>query len=295
MDLRSLSIFVKVAELRSFVLAAKHLSMTQSGVSNAIRRLEGQVGVLLLVRTTRKVNLTDDGQAFYERCRYILAELQEAQIALTSTHAQPTGQLRISLPVSFGRLKIIPILGRFQEQYSRVSIHVEFTDRFVDLVEDGIDVAVRIGVLPDSRLIARQLTTARRSVVATPAYLAQYGRPRTPADLAGHVCIAHTFQNSSKKKEWAFLNKGTLQIFEPQGWLSVSDTTALSIALISGKGLGQVHDYYVEPYLANGTLEEVLENNRPEPSQVWIIYPPSRHLNPRIRCFIDFIVNQFKP
>ncbi|WP_187278688.1 LysR family transcriptional regulator, partial [Methylobacterium sp. WL64] len=254
-----MTIFVKVAELRSFVLAAKHFSMTQSGVSNAIQRLENQLGVLLLMRTTRKVNLTDDGQAFFERCRHILAELQDAQLALTSSQAQPTGRLRISLPVSFGRFKIIPILGRFQSLFPDVDIQVIITDRFVDLVDESIDVAIRIGMLSDSRLIARQLTTVRRRVVATPAYLAHHGRPRSPSDLANHLCIAQTFQDSDRKKEWRFIKNGIEQTFVPDGWLSVSDTTAMTMAIVSGYGLGQVHEHYVEQHLIDGSLETVLD------------------------------------
>src|ERR1700693_6294894 len=146
-DLRTLAIFVKVAARRSSVRAAADLGITQSGVSNAINRLEDHLGVRLLARTTRRVSLTEDGAAFFERCRQVLADLEEAELVLKEARLKPTGRLRIDMPVSFGRLKVVPLLGRFQAQYPEVKLVISFTDRYVDLVEDGIDVSVRLGVL----------------------------------------------------------------------------------------------------------------------------------------------------
>ena len=188
-DLRTLAIFVKVAERRSFVRAAADLGITQSGVSNAISRLEDQLGVRLLARTTRRVSLTDDGAAFFERCRQSLAELEEAELVLKETRLKPTGRLRIDMPVSFGRLKVVPLLGPFQAQYPDLKLVISFTDRYVDLVEEGIDVSVRFGVLQDSSLMARRLTQTQFRVVGAPGYLAKHGRPKTPDDLAGHNCL----------------------------------------------------------------------------------------------------------
>src|SRR5262245_46613679 len=148
-DLRALTIFVKVAERKSFVRAAVDLGMTQSGVSNAIGRLEDQLGVRLLARTTRRVGLTEDGAAFFERCRQILAELDEAELVLKEARLKPIGRLRVDLPVSFGRLKVVPLLGAFRAQYPEVELAISLTDRYVDLVEEGIDVCVRFGVLQD--------------------------------------------------------------------------------------------------------------------------------------------------
>ncbi len=157
-DLRTLAIFVKVAERRSFVRAATDLGITQSGVSNAINRLEDQLGVRLLARTTRQVSLTEDGAAFFERCRQVLADLEEAELVLKQTRLKPIGRLRIEMPVSFGRLKVVPLLGLFQAQYPELKLALSFTDRYVDLIEEGIDVSVRFGELQDSSLIARRLT-----------------------------------------------------------------------------------------------------------------------------------------
>src|SRR5215469_11137797 len=181
-DLRSLSIFVKVAERRSFVRAATDLAITPSGVSNAIARLEDQMGVRLLARTTRRVSLTADGAAFFERCRQVLSDLDEAELMLKEARGKPTGRLRIDLPVSFGRFKVVPLLGPFQAQYPTLQLAVSFTDRYTDLVEEGIDVAIRFGPLQDSTLIARRLTQTAIHVVGTPGYFAEHGRPRTIDD-----------------------------------------------------------------------------------------------------------------
>src|ERR1700736_2565486 len=157
-DLRSLAIFVKVAERRSFVRAAADLGITQSGVSNAINRLEDQLGVRLLARTTRQVSLTEDGTAYFERCRQVLADLEEAKLVFKETRLKPTGRLRIDMPVSIGRIKVVPLLGPFQAQYPELKLVLSFTDRYVDLIEESIDVSVRFGMLQDSSLIVRRIT-----------------------------------------------------------------------------------------------------------------------------------------
>jgi len=165
-DLRTLAIFVKVAERRSFVGAAAELGITQSGVSNAINRLEDQLGVRLLARTTRRVGLTEDGAAFFARCRQILSELEEAELVLKETTLRPVGRLRVDMPTSFGRLKVVPPLGPFHDRYPELKLALSFTDRYVDLVEEGIDVCVRFGPLQDSSLVARRLTGTQLRVVA---------------------------------------------------------------------------------------------------------------------------------
>src|SRR5437588_8408111 len=203
-DLRTLAIFVKVAERRSFVRAAEDLGITQSGVSNAINRLEDQLGVRLLARTTRRVGLTEDGAAYFERCRQILADLDEAELVLKQTQVRPIGRLRIDLPLSFGRLKVVPLLGPFQAQYPDLVLVTSFTDRFVDLVEEGIDVSVRFGTLRDSSLMARRLTQTQFRIVGAPAYFAKYGRPKSPDDLADHNCLALTLRDTRLARDWRF-------------------------------------------------------------------------------------------
>src|SRR5262245_29134548 len=169
-DLRTLTIFVRVAERKSFVRAAADLGITQSGVSNAISRLEDQTGTRLLARTTRRVTLTEDGAAYFERCRQALAEIEDAELMLKDAQRKPSGTLRIDMPIAFGRIRVVPLLGAFQRQYPEIALRVTFNDRYIDLIEEGVDVGIRFGVLEDSSLIARRLNGAELSVVASPQY-----------------------------------------------------------------------------------------------------------------------------
>ena len=293
-DLRTLSIFVRVAERRSFVRAAADLGITQSGVSNAISRLEDQLGVRLLARTTRRVSLTDDGAAFFERCRQSLAELEEAELVLKETRIKPTGRLRIDMPVSFGRLKVVPLLGPFQAQYPDLQLVVSFTDRYVDLVEEGIDVSVRFGVLQDSSLMARRLTQTQFRVVGAPSYFAKHGRPKTPDDLARHNCLAFTLRDSRLARDWRFARDGAESTLAPQGNMSFSDGAALCDAACAGYGLAQIHGYYIDNAVTAGKLEPVLEKFRPAIDPIWLVYPQTRHLSPKVRAFIDFMTARFR-
>src|ERR1700730_5291690 len=222
-DLRTLSIFAKVAERRSFVRAATDLGITQSGVSNAISRLEDQLGVRLLARTTRRVGLTEDGAAFFERCRQVLSDLEEPELVVSETRLKPTGRLRIDMPVGFGRLKVVPLLGQFQAQYPELTLVLSSTDRYVDLVEEGIDVAVRFGRLQDSSLIARRLTQTQFRVVGAPSYFAKHVRPKPPEDLAAHNCLALTLRDTRLARDWRFARDGVETTVVPKGNMSYSD------------------------------------------------------------------------
>lgn len=294
MDLRELSVFVRVAQLQSFVGAAKDLGMTQSGVSNAINRLEKELGVALLARSTRRVNLTEDGAAFFERCRQILTDLEEAELVLTRAKLQPTGRLRLSLPGSFGRFKVVPLLGAFQREYPQVELHVSITDRYVDLIDEGIDVALRFGALKDSGLIARELTRVQRRLVAAPQYFARHGRPTTLADLAQHNCLALTYHETRRVRDWHFAYRRVEQKVTPRGTMSFNDGTALYNAVAAGYGIGQIHDYYVDQGIKDGTLEPVLEKFKPAADPISLVYGSTRHLNPKVRSFVDFMIAQFR-
>jgi LysR family transcriptional regulator for bpeEF and oprC len=293
-DLRTLAIFVKVAERRSFVRAAGDLGITQSGVSNAINRLEQQLGVRLLARTTRRVGLTEDGAAYFERCRQVLADLEEAELVLKETRLKPTGRLRIDMPVAFGRLKMVPLLGPFQAQYPDLTLALSFTDRYVDLVEEGIDVSVRFGQLQDSSLIARRLTQTQFRVIGAPSYFAQHGRPKTPDDLAAHNCLALTLRDTRLARDWRFARDDVETVVAPKGTMSFSDGAALCEAACAGYGLAQIHGYYIDNALAAGHLEPVLEKFKPKADPIWLVYPQTRHLSAKVRAFIDFMVARFR-
>jgi len=294
-DLRTLAIFVKVAERLSFVRAAIDLGITQSGVSNAIKRLEEETGTRLLARTTRRVSLTDDGAAFFERCRQALAEIEEAELVLKEARLKPSGNLRIDLSVSFGRLKMVPLLGSFQAQYPNVRLSVTFTDRYIDLVEEGVDVSVRFGPLHDSSLIARRLTQSEFKVVGTPGYFARYGRPKTPDDLVNHNCLAFTFRDTRLARPWRFATAAAESTLIPRGNMSFSDGAAVFEAACAGYGLAQIHDFYPDTQITRGKLVEVLDKFAPTPDSIWLVYPPTRHLTPKVRAFVDFMTAHFRP
>jgi LysR family transcriptional regulator for bpeEF and oprC len=293
-DLRALAIFVKVSERRSFVRAAIDLGITQSGVSNAISRLEDQLGVRLLARTTRRVSLTEDGAAFFERCRHVLAELEEAEMILKEARLKPTGRLRVDMPVSFGRLKVVPLLGAFQAQYPDIKLALRFVDRYVDLIEEGIDVSVRFGELQDSTLIARRLTQAQFRVVGSPSYFKKHGRPKTLEDLAMHNCMALTLRDTRLARDWRFSRDGVETAVTPRGSMSFTDGAALCEAALAGFGLAQLHGYYIDSALNADGLEPVLEKFKPKRDPIALVYPQTRHLSPKVRAFIDFMVARFK-
>src|SRR5262245_32239863 len=245
-DLRALAIFVKVAERRSFVRAAADLGITQSGVSNAISRLEQQVGTRLLARTTRRVSLTEHGAAYFERCRQALAELEEAELVLKDSQLEPSGNLRIDTSVSFGRLKMVPLLGPFQAKYPHINLRVTFTDRYIDLIEEGVDICVRLGQLHDSSLIARRLSGAAFKVVGSPRYIAKFGKPKRIEDLTDHNCLAFTFRETRLAREWRFMHEGGEKSLTPTGNMSFSDGAAVCDAACAGYGLAQLQDYFVD-------------------------------------------------
>jgi LysR family transcriptional regulator, regulator for bpeEF and oprC len=293
-DLRTLAIFVKVAERKSFVRAAAELGITQSGVSNAISRLEDQLGVRLLARTTRRVGLTEDGAAFFERCRQLLVDLEEAELVLKETRLKPTGRLRIDMPMGFGRLKVVPLLCRFQAQHPELTLAITSTDRYVDLVEESIDVAVRFGQLHDSSLMARRLTQTQFRVFGAPSYFARHGRPRTPDDLARHNCLGFTLRDTRLARPWRFVRDGVEATVTPKGTMGFTDGAALCDAARDGCGLAQMHGYYVDDPLRAGALEPVLEKFKPPVDPIWLVYPQTRHLSPKVRAFIDFMVDNFR-
>jgi LysR family transcriptional regulator for bpeEF and oprC len=297
-DLRTLAIFVKVAERLSFVRAAADLGITQSGVSNAISRLEDQIGTPLLARTTRKVSLTEHGAAYFERCRQALAEIEEAELVLKNAQLKPSGNLRIDMPVSFGRIKVVPLLGAFQARYPDIALRVTFNDRYVDHIEESVDVSVRFGNLQDSSLIARRLGGAQLSVVGAPRYFAKYGRPKRPEDLAGHNCLAFTFRETRLAREWRFAQSGAQgggeTVLTPKGNMSLSDGASVCDAARAGYGLAQLQDFFIDTLIARRQLVPVLDKFKPAAQQIWLVYPQARHLSPKVRVFVDFMAAQFK-
>lgn len=287
-----MAILVRVIEEGSFSAAARALDQTPSAVSKQIARLEDRLGARLLDRTTRRLRLTEVGAAYFDRARRILAEVAEAEQAVSSLGDGPRGTLRLNLPMAFGRLHIAPLLPAFLTAYPEVRIDVTLNDRFIDPLEEGVDVVVRIGDLADSSLIARRLAANRRIVCGAPAYFAAHGVPQAPADLAAHNCLVYTYRAS--RNDWPFLRTGAdgethTDLVRVAGTMESNNVEALYAAVRAGIGLGLFPLWLIGPDLAAGRLARALPRCHSPDSAIYALYPPGRHLSPKVRAFVDFL------
>ncbi|HYD64068.1 LysR family transcriptional regulator [Azospirillum sp.] len=285
--------FIKVVDTRSFTAAADRLNLSKSVVSRRISELENRLGARLLNRTTRKLSLTEVGQAFYERCTRILADLEEAERAVTDLHAAPRGRLKVNAPLSFGLLHLAPAIAAFMERYPDIEIDIDLNDRYVDLIDEGYDVAVRIGRLRDSSLIARRLAPNRRVVCASPAYLERHGTPQVPEDLANHHCLLYT--NVPLAEQWQFRVNGETRTVRVSGTLFANNGDILLSAAVAGRGIIVSPTFLAGPALAAGQLRCLLFDCMVTESAVYAVYPQNRHLSPKVRAFVDFLASRFGP
>lgn len=289
-NLGSFAVFVKVAELRSFSAAAERLGMTASGASRAVARLERRLGARLLDRTTRRVDLTRDGVDFYQRCRQILADIDNATSAMTRTAGAPRGRLRVQIPVGFGKRVIVPALPRFVERYPDLILDVELNDRGTDLVKERIDVAVRVGHIRDSSVAVRRLCRTRFVACASPAYLRKHGEPRTPIDLKKHRCMGYFIPQTGRYREWEFLVNSTERGRAVHGNLNINSGEALLDAMLAGGGIATVATFIVAEAVRRGELRIVLRNFIAKGPDISIIYLPAHRQAPAVRAFVDFLV-----
>lgn len=285
--------FVRTADARSFTVAAEQLGLSRSAVGKRIVRLEERLGLRLLHRTTRSVSLSDEGAAFYERCQRILSDLDEAEAVMATRKEEPRGRLRLDVPVSFGRLHVLPILHRFMAQWPDLMVNVSLADRYVDLIEEGIDLAIRIGGADDSRLIARTLAPHRLVTCATPAYLEASGTPMNLDDLAGHGCLA--FIHGGRPTEWRFAVDGVQRSVSVHGRFCAGNAEALRDGVLAGYGIGQLATFLVGDDLRAGRLVPVLDSYAVEGEAIRAVYPSPRHLSPKVRRFIDLIAESWSP
>jgi DNA-binding transcriptional LysR family regulator len=279
-------VFVRVVSLGSFTGAAESLSVPKSTVSRQVARLEERLGVRLLHRTTRAVRVTEAGQVFYERAVRIVTDIEEAEELVARNQAVPRGPLRVSAPITFGTMYLPPLVSAFLAAYPDVELSLELSDRKVDLVEDGYDLAVRVGVLDDSSLVARRLGHAHAVVCAAPSYLAVRGVPRTPDDLRDHVALRYAYSGNSG---WRFLH-GTTPVSGP---LICNNGEVLRDAAIAGRGLIYTPRFMVAEALLRGDLVSVLEQYVPQLGGVYAIFPHHRHLSSRVRAFVDLAASHF--
>mgnify|MGYP003624703764 CR=1 FL=1 len=275
--------FVAVAESQSFSLAARNLSISTAQVSRQITALEKRLQVKLFYRTTRKVSLTEEAQLFYQHCRHVLNDLESAEQAITNLQSTPQGTIRITAPLIYGEQKILPIVNDFLLLYEEVEIISELTNQRIDLIEGGFDIAIRLGHLEDSSLIAKRLGQRVNNVCASADYLKKHGEPKVLSDLKNHNCLLGT------KDYWHFTEHGKEKNIKVKGNMRCNSGVALLDAALKGIGLVKLSDYHVQPYIQSGQLISVLDQFRDPSEGIWAVYPQNRYLSPKIRLFIDYL------
>ena len=286
--LDAMQAFVTVADLKGFAPAARKLGLSPSGVTRLIAALENRLGARLLQRTTRQVALTDAGARYLERARRILADVEEAEITAEGERARPSGRLVISAPVGFGRLHVSPVLTNYLKRHRDVSAELRLEDRMINLVEEGVDLAVRVGHLADSSLVARHVGDMRRVTVASPAYLKARGEPKKPQDIAAHDTIQ--FGTTSGPAEWRFVDQGNEIRLSHSPRLSTNTADAAIRYAEAGGGLTRVLAYQAADAIKRGRLKIVLAKFEQPPLPIHIVYPTSRLLSAKVRTFIDLVI-----
>lgn len=290
------------SELVFFVLLAKHgnlsaaaraLDITPPAATKRLALMEQRLGVRLVNRTTRRVSLTSEGETYLQHASRILAEIREMEDQVASSRTEPRGLLRVNATLGFGRTVIAPMVSAYARQHPEVQVQLEVTDRPVDLVEQGYDVAVRFGAPPDSRLSARRLLTNRRFPCASPAYLKQYGAPQIPADLLEHRCIIHR-QNDEAYGVWRFTRNRQTEVVKVRGALASNDGDIVLGWALDGHGILIRSEWDLAKYLETGRLRRVLPAFTLAPADLFVYYPSRHHLSARVRTFIDFLAGQFE-
>ena len=284
-------IFIRIMERRSFTLAAEDLQIPRATVTNAMKRLEARLGVRLLERTTRQVSPTLDGDAHYQRCVRLLTDMEEAEGAFRS--AAPKGILRVNLQGTLARHFVVPALPAFLQRYPDIELHIGEGDRLVDLVREGVDCVLRAGDLQDSSMVARRVALLEQVTVASPAYLARYGAPLDPGQLAGHRAVNYVSTVTGKPYPLDFVVDGEDRLVTLPSSVSVTGAEIYTGACLAGLGLVQVPRYRVADYLAEGKLKVVLAAFPPRPMPVSVLYPQNRQLSARVRTFADWLREVF--
>jgi DNA-binding transcriptional LysR family regulator len=288
MDLEEIVIFTKVVQAGSFTRAARELATPKSTVSRKVSDLEARLGARLLQRTTRKLGLTDAGRVYFEHGARIAAELDAAQSAVSRMQSTPSGQLRVTAPLHFGFLGAI--VAELLEAHPRLSVELVCTDRIVDLVAEGFDLAIRAGAPADSSLVRKKLAESPRLLVASAGYLARRGRPRAPADLAEHECALF-----GAGRTWALSRAGKTQSVAVSGRIAANDLDVVMAAVIAGRGIAIVPDFLCGAPLADGRLEQVLPDWTAPSVSVSALYPSTRHLAPKVAAFLELLARRMSP
>jgi DNA-binding transcriptional LysR family regulator len=286
--------FVRVVDAQGFAAAAPALGLTPSAVSKLVTRLESRLGVRLLQRTTRALHLTTEGEAFYEQARRIVGEIAALEAELTDRRGTPHGLLRVTTSLAFSTHLLAPVIGEFLERYPQVQLELVPTDRVVDLVEEGIDLAIRVGRLGDSSYMARKIGEDVRLVCAAPAYLARHGTPKRPDDLARHSCIFS--RDRVHNNRWPFRIDGEIREIDVRGRTAISDGDGQLRLALQGLGIVRLTRLTVASAIRAGELVSLLkEFSAEEPVPIHVVYPHRRHLAPKVTAFVDFVREKFTP
>ncbi len=288
--LDAMNLFVKVAELGSFAAAATQLGTARSVVTRQIAALEAHLGVKLMIRSTRRLSLTTAGSAYLEKCRVILDLVHEAEAGVMEERLTPSGQLRISLPLSYGLRSLMPLLLEFSQRYAEINLTIDFSDRQQHLIEEGIDLSIRVTSQLDAGEIVRRLGSSRLLTVAAPQYLARHGRPKTPGDLSEYACLGYS--GRIKNGPWLFKVDGKPESHYVPLRLQANNGDALAEAAAAGMGIAMLPDFIVTQYLQDGRLETLLDAYEPDNLGIYAVLPSNRYLPHRVRVLIDFLSNK---
>ncbi|MBP2314667.1 LysR substrate-binding domain-containing protein [Azospirillum soli] len=292
--LHAMRVFVRVVEVNSFSKAAETLGLPRASVTTTIQNLEASLGVRLLQRTTRRLNLTLDGAAYLEGATRVLSEIDEIEASFTSARKTPRGRLRVDMPGSIGRLVIIPSIHEFHQTYPDIDLMIGLGDRPIDLIQEGVDCVIRVGVLEDSSLVARRIGAMQPITCASPAYLAEHGEPSTIEDLDRHVAVNYFNNRTGRNFELCFTRDGQEIEVAMKGSVAVNDADAYVTCGLEGLGILQPARFMVLPHLRSGALREVLREWRPPRVPVSAVYPHHRHLSPKVRVFVDWVAELFE-
>ncbi len=291
--LSEMEAFATVVDQGGFTDAAKKLGISKSAVSKHVSSLETRLGARLLNRTTRRVSPTEIGLAYYDRARRVLNDAGEADALVTSMQSAPSGMLRVSVATDFGVNHLSPILGGFLHEYPDITVNMVLNNRYVELISEGFDLAVRIGELEDSTLRARKLAETHKQMIASPGYLEEYGRPQRIDDLNEHKLLHYS--NQSNGSVWKLTApSGEKRQVRSAGWLTVNDGQSLLNAAMGGLGIAFLPDFLYADAMKDGRLVPAIEGMAPETQGIYAVYPPGRYTQPKVRAFIDFLVDSFR-
>ncbi len=287
--LQAMEVFVRVVETGGITRAADSLHMPKATAATLIQKLEAVLGVKLLNRTTRRVSVTPDGAAYYERCLSILAEVRETEESLAKQQAAPRGRVRADVPTLMARSVFVPALPKFFERYPQIELALASNERRADLIEGGIDCAVWSGEIEDSSLVARRVGFLYFATCAAPSYITAHGQPQHPDELVRHRCINHFSPRSGKTVDWVFSKDGARVQTTLRGHIALEDENSYVAAAEAGLGIAQIPAFVLKEAMERGALELVLGDWFPEPSPLYVVYPQNRHLSNKVRVFVDWV------